>query len=459
MPMTPIPPGSSGDQTPSTGRRLPLPRLAAYVGLGLCALVLAVALLVLMFGGAILNSYGKRKAERAVASALPGYTLQIGRLEYAVGANRLVASSVALSTASSTLAVSRVSLTGCRWSRLLLRKPPLADLLAGADLDAAGVDLKLRASRYGIRCARLRASAPDSALIADGFELGPLVGDEELFADAFRKTRFRAVVTECRVSGLDFGELLGGKAYRARSISVSRPNLDILVDRDKPVDPSSKRPLMVHEALASIRRPLQLDALEVADGHVTYAERVAAGARPGVLTFSAVGVSADGIANRGEAAAIRLRAHGRFMGAGLLAVQMTIPVAPAEFSFRYSGSLGPMDLTRLDAFLAVAEHIRVKSGTAAGVTFEIAVDGGRAHGQVRATYRDLTISILDPHTGAEKGPSSLMANALRIRNANAPEASGAMKVGRVEFTRRPEHEFLQFAWFALRSGVLDAISF
>jgi hypothetical protein len=147
------------------------------------------------------------------------------------------------------------------------------------------------------------------------------------------------------------------------------------------------------------------------------------------------------------------------MDAGMLEVLMTIPVASPDLSFRYSGSLGPMDLTRLDAFLDIAEHIRVKAGSAVKVTFEIAVDAGRAHGQVRATYRDLTIALLDARTGAEKGASSLMANAFKIRNSNAPDAAGAMKVGRVEYTRQPENEFLQFAWFALRSGVLDAITF
>jgi hypothetical protein len=36
---------------------------------------------------------------------------------------------------------------------------------------------------------------------------------------------------------------------------------------------------------------------------------------------------------------------------------------------------------------------------------------------------------------------------------------GSMKEGKVNYTRRPEDEFLQFLWFALRSGVLDVISF
>ncbi len=446
-------------------QHLPPPRRLAFAGLCLVAAVLGAALLIQMFGSAILNSYGKRKIERAVAKALPGYSLQIGRLEYAAGANRLVARSVTLSAPSSTLEVGRISLAGVRWARLLWGRAALADVLTRVSFEATDLDMKLRTSRYGVRCARLRASAARSELIAEAVDLRPLVGDEELFAaDAFRTTRFRAVVPECRVSGLAFGDLLRRKAYRAGSISVSSPSLDILVDRYKPVNPSAKSPLMLNQALAAIRRPLRIDSLSVTGCNVKYAERAVAGAAPGVVTLAAVSLSAEGIANRSDAsAAIRLRARGDLMDAGAFKVQMTIPVASPDLSFRYSGSLGPMDLTRFDAFLDLAEHTRVKSGSLTEASFEVDVTAGQARGRVRAVYRDLTIAFLDKRTGTEKGledrAATFMANTFKIRNANAPDASGAMKVGEVKYTRRPADEFLQFAWFALRTGVLDAISF
>ena len=64
-------------------RRLSLRRLSAYVGLCLGAAVLAVAVFILVFGGAVLNRYGKEKAERAFAEAHPGSVLRIGELDYA----------------------------------------------------------------------------------------------------------------------------------------------------------------------------------------------------------------------------------------------------------------------------------------------------------------------------------------------------------------------------------------
>jgi hypothetical protein len=208
---------------------------------------------------------------------------------------------------------------------------------------------------------------------------------------------------------------------------------------------------------------LQVDSLSITNGHLTYRERVLAGADPGVLTFGAVSMFVEGIANRAEAtAAILLRAQGDFMNAGVLKVLMTIPITPPDFSFHYSGSLSAMDLTRLNTFLEIAERTRIKSGNAQEAAFDINVVDGQARGHMRGIYENLEIAVLDKQTDTKKGLSnrvaSFLANAFKIRNSNAPDASGSMKEGEVNYTRRPQDEFLQVAWFALRTGVLDVIS-
>jgi hypothetical protein len=418
---------------------------------------------ILVFGDKILNRYGKGKVERAFAEAYPGSVLRIGKLDYSVGANRLVAQSVTLSATNTTLKVGRISLTGVRWARLLWGTAALADVLGKASLDATKLDVEFPRARYGIRCARLRASVPGSELIAEGTELRPLVGDKAFFAaHDFRTTRFYVVVPECRVLGLAYGELLQGKSYRARSVHFSRPSFDALVNRDKPLKPFVKSPLMVHEALASIRRPLQVGSLSITNGHVRYCERFTAGAAPAALTFGAVSLSVEGIANRGDAtAAVQLRGQGNLMNAGTMKVLMSIPITSQDFSLHYSGSLGAMDLTRLNAFLDISDHTRIKSGRAQEATFKIDVTAGRARGRVRGIYRDLVIAVLDKKTGTEKGFgnrfASFLANLLKIRHSNAPNTSGSMKEGKVDYTRRPDDTFLRFVWVALRSGVLDVI--
>ena len=445
-------------------RKLSVQRLSAYVGASLGALVLAVVVLVVLFGGAILNRYGKAKVERMFADTHPGSALRIGELNYAMGANRLVAQSVTLIATNTTLKVGRISLTGVRWAGLLRGTVVLNDVLAQTSLEATNLDVEFSQAQYGFHCSRLQASVPGSELIAERSELRPLVGDEAFFAaHAFRTPRFRVVLPECRVLGLEYGEVLQGKSYRARAIHFSRPTFDALINRDKDPGPFVKSPLMVNGALASIRQPLQVGNLSITNGDFRYCERLAVGAEPAVLTFGAVCLSIEGIANRGDAdAAIQLLGQGELMNAGTMRVLMSIPITSTNFSLRYSGSLSAMDLTRLDAFLDIAEHTRIKSGSAQEAAFEIDVTDGQARGRVRAIYKGFEIAVLDKQTGNEKGlanrAASFVANVLKFRNANTPEGSGSSKEGRVNYTRRPDDEFLQFVWFALRTGVMDIIS-
>jgi hypothetical protein len=415
-------------------------------------------------GGALLDGYGRRRAERAFAAAHPGCVLRIGKLAYAPGANRLVAEPVTLSGADTTLRAGRVSLAGVRWARVLWGTAALADALATASLEATHLEVEFHQALYGIRCARLLASVPDSELIAQGTELRTLVGDEEFFAaHGSRTTRFRVAIPECRVAGLAYRGVLQGTSYRARSVQFSGPSFDALVNVDRPKGPFVKPPLMVPEALAAIRRPLRVRSLSVTGGRLSYGERVAAGAAPGVLTFGAVNLCAEGVTSRPKGpAALRIQGQGDLMDAGTLKLQMMIPLAPPDLSLHYSGSLGAMDLTRLDAFLETAEHTRIKSGRAEGASFDIEVKGGRARGRVRAIYRNLEIALLSKRTGSEKGVAdrveSFLVDELRIRHSNAPDAAGSLKEGEVNYTRKPQDEFLQIAWFALRSGILDVIS-
>jgi hypothetical protein len=232
--------------------------------------------------------------------------------------------------------------------------------------------------------------------------------------------------------------------------------------------PSINNRLVAHSVTLSgtntmlIRQLLRVEKLSITNGHFRYCERLAVGADPALLTIAAVSLSLEGIANRGEpTAAIEIRGQGDLMDAGTIKVQLSIPITPRDFSLHYSGSLSAMDLTRLDAFLEIAEHTRIKSGSAQEAAFEIDVSAGQARGHVRAVYRDLEIAVLDKQTGSATGlvdrVSSFLANALKIRSANTLKVSGSSKTGEVNYTRKPDDEFQRFLWFALRTGVLDII--
>lgn len=433
------------------------------IGVSLVALLIVMMLSIVVFWGAILNHFAKTRAERTFAKAYPGFRLEIGHLDYSLGGNCLIAQAVTLSRTNATLKVDRISLMGIPWTALLWGTAGPAEVLPGASFDASNLDLEIPQARYGIRCGRMRSSVPKSDFIAEGIELWTLVNDEEFFAaHDFRTTRFHMTVPECIVTGLAYDELFAARSYRARSVHFLRPSFDALVDLDKLAEPFVKSPLMVHEALAEIQQPLQIDSFSISDGSFKYSERVAAEASPAVLTVAALNIVAEGIANHGDKSAeILLRAQGNLMEAGMFNLLMSIPIMSKDLSLSYSGSINAMELTNLDAFLDTDAHTRIKSGSVKEAAFDVNVAKGHACGHVRAIYQNLEIALLNKRTDAENGIesrfASLLANTLEIRNSNPADSSGRSKEGEVSYTRKPDEEFQQFLWFALRTGILDII--
>jgi hypothetical protein len=110
-----------------------------------------------------------------------------------------------------------------------------------------------------------------------------------------------------------------------------------------------------------------------------------------------------------------------------------------------------------------AEQKRIKSGVLHSAAFEINVASGRASGDVRAVYEDLTLAAINKQTGSEKGfvdgLVSYIANTYTIQGSNLPGKSGSIQVGKVKYVHQRGDPFFGFVWFALRSGVADVVGF
>jgi hypothetical protein len=264
--------------------------------------------------------------------------------------------------------------------------------------------------------------------------------------------------------GLACLELLQGKKYHARSVYIHDVLLDVLVNKDKPDRKDTSGPFMPNEILSSIKETLRVDRVSIMNGRLKYGERFAAGSNPAWMTLDNMHVLAEGIANHGaRGAALVIHAEGNLVNAGMFNVLMTIPVPSPEFSFHYSGSVSGMDLSPLNSFLEISDQMRIKAGVLQEAAFEINVVSGSASGNVRGVYRDLKIAAINKHTGSEKGLSdritSFIGNTFKIRKNNVPDKSGSIKLGMVKYTRQPDDPFIQYVWFALRTGVRDVVGF
>lgn len=452
---------------PTDRRKLSPLKIASYAGIAVGAIVLVCMLVLLFFPGPLVNRFVKPRITKAFAGAYPAYSIRIADMNYSVFKNRFGFDSVALSAVDGTFSstMGSFSVSGIAWMHLLWGGNLAVHDFANSVVDAQDILVNFPHEKYEVHCGLLHVSVPDSVIRIEALKLHPPGDDEEFFAGSeFRKTRFRLVVPHVRVMGLACLELLEGKSYRVHSAQIHDAFLDVLINKDKVFAKDTVSPTMPNEILSSIKGILHVGRLSIMNGRLKYGERFSIGGTPAIITLDSMNVLADGIANRGNhGAALEIHAQGMFMKAGTMNLHMSIPVASPELSYQYSGSIDSMDLSAVNGFLEPSEQMRVKTGVLKEATFEINVDSGRATGNVRALYRDLILAAINKQTGSEKGffngIASTIANTFKLRGTNEPDTTGSMKIGVVNYTRKRDEFFLEFTWFALRSGVGDVVGF
>lgn len=417
-------------------------------------------------GDSLLNRFLKPKLEQAFSAHLPGSSLHLGALHYDVWTDQLECDSVSIIRGDGAPAASASSISARRlhWGRLLVDKPTPAQIFSSAQIEVTDLTVVLPKGEYRFQSGHLHISVPDSALTAQTLTLRSVMSDEAFFASSpFRRVRYRVAIASCSLRGVDFAGLINGRGYRARSLELTGAGIETLVDREKPRRPLTNVPLP-HEVLAAITKPFRLDRLTLTNGLIKTLARRFEGAEPGMLIFTAVQINAKEIANAAAGGRdIDLTAEGRLMDAGVMTVRIRLPAASSTLAFHYSGELNAMDLTRLDEYMEGSGRIQIKSGSVSEAWFDIDVVDGHAHGTVRGEYRDLQVKVVNRDTGSAKGivnrAATVLANTLKVRNENIPDKTGALKAGKVDYVRQPEDSFLPFAWLALRTGLLDLVSF
>jgi hypothetical protein len=421
----------------------------------------------LLYPDPLINAFLKGRIVSAFRDAYPEYSVRIGTIHYDIHENRIGFDSVSLVSNDSTLSctIASYTISGIGWAQLLWARGLVPSGFTGTVLQAHGMALTFPRERYAVTCASLRVSVSDSEAVADSVELRPLVDDEEFFAPSkFRKTRLELTIRQLRISGLTCLELLKGKLYRARSARFQDSFIDVLINKDKLPAKDTTRLMMPNEFLGSLVPKVDVDSLFLLNASLSYGERFAVGAMPGLITLDSMQIAVLGLANHGNPNdTTGIVARGYFMKRTPMALRFSVPLSSSEFSLQYSGIVGKMDLRVLNAFLERAEQVRIKSGRLREATFEITVLKGRASGTVRAVYKDFALATINSRTGSENGIfdviASFVANNLKIRKNNPSGSMAAITIGKVDYERKRDDPFFRYAWFALRSGLGDVVGF
>ena len=444
-----------------------LQKIVRYTILTICAIVFVSVSVLLLFPDTGLNGFLKNRVTQGMEKNHPEYALRIAEVHYNVWENCIQCDSITFKNANAafTCRIYSASIKKINWIKIFLHGDITPRIISNSILDAKGIVLDLPKSHNELRCEMLHLSGPDSSMVTDSVTWYSLIGDEQFFGKSnYRQTRLNFTIPQIRITGLYWMALIQGNGFIARRITLCDFFADILVNMDKPSRRSSSKPLMPNEALHAMNGIVNIDSIKIINGRLNYAERYALHAQPGVITFSKIMLSITKIANHTNYPdTIALNGKGLFMDSGIMTLAMALPLSSKDFSLRYSGSLGTMNLAALNKFLEPAEHRRIKSGIVHHAAYSINVLSGHASGILHAEYQDLSIAVLDKKTGSENGIfnrlSSLIGKLFVIHGSNLPDKGRTMNVGIIKYSRNQDNNFTQFLWFGLRSGVGDIVGF
>lgn len=428
---------------------------------------LICVLVLVLFPDPFINQFLKKRITNSFAKAYPGYSLFLGEMSYSVWNNDLECDSIALKAKDSsfTCSVNSFSISGISWLKILAESDFNPEVISNSKINTKKIILNFNKLHYKLSLKNFHISLPDSEMNADSIKYNPLTNDGQFFAgDKFRQTRFRFDISKIKITGLDFLGLIKGNIYKAKNINIQNMFADVLVNKDKPYDTTSSNPLMPNEAFSLIKVAISLDSLIIRNGTFNYHERFTSNAKPGLITFNKIDLFVSGISNNTETpVTTTIHSKSLFMNLSKMELSMKIPLMSKDFSLKYSGTFSPMDATELNAFVEPSEHQRIKSGTLQSANYNININSGIASGKLDIKYKDLSVAILNEQTGSENGfldrISTFIGKVFVIRRNNMPDKNGSIKIGEIKYIRNQSDYFMQFIWFALRSGLGDVVGF
>ena len=263
-----------------------------------------------------------------------------------------------------------------------------------------------------------------------------------------------------RVEKLNFRELIDNQKTIAQKIQIKNGTVDLYSDKRYPKYPVIKVGSSPHQQLMKMKKLLRLDTVMVDNISVTYHEMSGKYFKEGFISFN----NAKGMLTNVTNDEIKL-ASNKYMRADLSAKIMNAGNLQAKFAFdmlskggyhTYSGNLGAMNATAFNKILSPLLNVELASGNIKKVSFNMEGTDKKNWGEFRFDYNDLKINILNKKDEngdqSSKKVVSYLINQLLINDSN-PDSKGIYTVGKINYTRVPEHTFFKTMWQSLLEGI------
>jgi hypothetical protein len=315
---------------------------------------------------------------------------------------------------------------------------------------------------YAYKVKEISYSTRTKLLQARGFMLQPLLSPAAFFQKTYGD-RFILRAGALVLRNFDFE--IFDKNHTIKASCLTMNNGDISVYSNYRTNPKSlytdKVITFPNKALRMLPIKVKVDTLKVKQYTVNYREYSVKAKQSGYLTFNRINGRFINVSN--DSATIShhpycyAQLQALFLNRAPLNVSFAFNLADSLCSYKYNGWVGALDVRAVNVATVPLASLKMQSGMAKRVSFNITGNRHTANGTVAFLYNDLKIQLLKADSAELKmrrlALASLLVNSLIIKNNNPDKIGETPRSKFVVYDRPKTYPFFETLWRTLLMGI------
>ena len=247
-----------------------------------------------------------------------------------------------------------------------------------------------------------------------------------------------------------------------RNVIIDRP--DFTVSTDKRLPRNMNRKPLPAELIRNIPVNLVVDSLQIKNGKVLYHE-VTNGQKPPLdVFFAKVHLLGRNITNNPQILKqnpeMTVSLQSKFLNAGILKVDVRVPVLSSDNKMFVEGALGPMSFQPVSKMLEGPMGVRFTSGKINSLDFHFVADTSHSTGKLNFDYSDMKIQIfkaVDTTKVNKKEKNKWFLNAIvnGVVKTNNHKEDINFASGLIEYQRPSDIAIPGYLYRSLKAGLLS----
>ena len=333
----------------------------------------------------------------------------------------------------------------------------LAGYISSRPLTAGIKEIRIEPGKGIHRTVIRNVSLSENAgLTAGMLDVNPVITRAQLSRRGMQKDMYNIRIRDLAATGFDIHALVKG-TIMAKNVKL---RLDFKVYNDKTLRMDSIKRIgnYPHQLIAKSKTNWNIPVIELKNSTVIYEEKAAKSGLMGAVHFTNVNATVQHVTNipavLEKDPVMLVRAEALFESSGKVKCEWQLPVNTKDGSFTIQGSLGEMDLSKLNPIINPLSMANIRSGHNELMQFTINGNNTKSYGDILFSYSDLKVDLLkkDSRDSLEKkGFMSFIANSIVRNNHRATKAQS------YTFERDVYKSFFNLVWKSIFEGAKNTV--